>query len=83
MFMYLPDGSVSRPYVKRHLVPFGEYLPYRSFFETFLPVLAEINILSEDQARGKETGVFETPVGKVGTLICYESIFPGALPQTL
>ena len=76
VFMYLPDGSVSRPYVKRHLVPFGEYLPYRPFFETFLPVLAEINILSEDQARGKETGVFETPVGKVGTLICYESIFP-------
>ena len=76
IFVFTPDGEISEPYTKRHLVPFGEYLPYRAFFERFLPALAEINVLSEDQAAGTDAVLFDSPVGKIGSLICYESIFP-------
>lgn len=76
VFMFSPDGKMSKPYLKQKLVPFGEFLPYRSFFETFVPVLAEINILSEDVVAGSEASVFETASGGVGAIICYESIFP-------
>ena len=76
VFMFSHEGKMSKPYLKQKLVPFGEFLPYRSFFETFVPVLAEINILSEDVVAGTKNVIFETYAGNVGTLICYESIFP-------
>ncbi|MEB3205429.1 MAG: apolipoprotein N-acyltransferase [Candidatus Sericytochromatia bacterium] len=63
---------------KRHLVPFGEFLPFRGILPD---VLSRLNILSQDLARG------EGPVpldlgdagGKIGTGICFDSIFPSAL----
>ena len=76
LFLFSPDGTVSAPYTKRHLVPFGEYLPYRPLFEKFLPALTQINVLAEDLVSGSDTAVFDSPMGKLGTLICYESIFP-------
>ena len=75
MFFLTPDGSISEPYTKRHLVPFGEYLPYRPILQTLLPALAEINMLSDDLYAGTETAVFPSECGGIGTLICYESIF--------
>lgn len=83
VFVFTPDGEISEPYKKQILVPFGEYLPYRPVFETFLPVLTEINMLSEDVVAGKESIVTATPAGRVGTLICYESIFPPLCRQSV
>ena len=83
VFVFTPDGKTSEPYKKQVLVPFGEYLPYRPVFETFLPVLTEINMLSEDLVSGSESIVKDTPAGRVGTLICYESIFPPLCRQSV
>lgn len=62
-------------YQKQILVPFGEYLPFAGLFNKLCPWLMDFmsgNYFKE----GKEMVVFDTKVGKIGALICYESIFP-------
>ncbi len=75
VFVFTPDGAMSAPYSKQHLVPFGEYLPYRRFFERFFPALADSAAFGTDLTPGKKAVLPETPVGKVGVQICYESVF--------
>ncbi len=66
-----PDGRVSS-YSKRHLVPFGEYLPFgplTSWMRSFLPTAGDFQA---------GTSADPLPAGpyRVGVLICFESIFP-------
>ena len=75
LITFFPDGTVGTPYSKRHLVPFGEYLPMPEFFETFIPALAGLNVFDEDIAHGTETAVTDTLYGKIGYLICFDSIY--------
>ena len=72
-----PDGSFGeKTYDKRHLVPFGEFVPYRAFFAIFLPVLLEVTMLDQDNTTGTEPVIFEGEgTGKLGGLICFESIY--------
>ena len=71
-----PDGSMDEVvYAKRHLVPFGEYVPWRPLIEVLIPPLTEINMLSSDFAPGEGTALVSTPFGKVGGLICFDSIY--------
>jgi len=58
-------------YDKRHLVPFGEFVPLRSLFE-FLPQLGRIGGFSA----GTRPGLLQLGGVRVGVLICYEAIFP-------
>lgn len=83
VFVFTPDGAMSEPYSKRHLVPFGEYLPYRRVFDRFLPMLSESDAFSVDLTPGQGTKVFDTPCGRVGVLICYESVFSDICRQTI
>lgn len=76
IFAYDSDGCIAQPYNKYNIVPFGEYLPYRSILEKIVPSLAEINMLSSDLARGNTFTPTETPAGKAACLVCFDSIFP-------
>ena len=72
----LPDGSLHETeYHKRHLVPFGEYVPYRAFFEAVLPVLTDIGMLPYDLSEGKSANVIELGEVNIGSLICFDSIY--------
>ena len=62
-------------YYKQRLVPFGEYVPMRSFIEAILPFMTDINMLSSDLTAGDKSMVFETRYGKIGALVCFDSIF--------
>ncbi len=62
-------------YYKQRLVPFGEYVPMRGFIEAVLPFMSDINMLSSDLTPGNESAVFNTRCGKIGALVCFDSIF--------
>lgn len=74
-YCFTPDGELSEPYTKHHLVPFGEFMPARSVLIHILPFMDGITMLESDLTPGKEIALFDTEYGKLGSLICYDSIF--------
>ena len=70
--LYAPDGSVEGTYAKRHLVPFGEYIPLRSLLEPRIGVLRRI---PRDFEVGHTRGLFQVAGHEVATVICFESAF--------
>ncbi len=74
--LYAPDGSLVANYSKRHLVPFGEYVPWRSA----LSFISAIDQVPEDFTAGQNnasnSGVLNLDRKKIGSLICFESVFP-------
>jgi len=75
LYMVNPDGSIEDTvYAKRHLVPFGEYVPMRAVTELLIAPLADLN-LGADLTAGTDSSLFETKWGKVGSLICFDSIY--------
>lgn len=76
MLAYYPDGTRGDAiYYKRHLVPFGEYVPMAELIRTVLPQLSEMNLLSDDLTPGTEATLISTQWGNVGALICFDSIY--------
>lgn len=64
-------------YAKRHLVPFGEYVPLRPLLGWLSKI---VPVGDDDFSPGEDSSplVLATPNGPitVGSLICYEDIFP-------
>jgi apolipoprotein N-acyltransferase len=72
-----PAGEITARYDKIHLVPFGEYIPFKSFFVFAEKLTKEVS----DFSRGSQRTVFNLGNHKAGTFICYESIFPDEVRQ--
>jgi apolipoprotein N-acyltransferase len=73
------DGSILSVYDKVHLVPFGEYLPFQDFLEQL--GLRQITKLRGGFIPGDRHRVLKVPrAPDVLPLICYEIVFPEALP---
>jgi apolipoprotein N-acyltransferase len=70
-----PDGRISKPYVKRHIVPFGEYIPYQSFLEKAIPFIKGLNLGGLNSTAGDESVVIDIDGIKNGSLVCFDSIF--------
>lgn len=77
------QGEVGEKYFKRHLVPFGEVLPFKDVIYKILPILKEINLFNSDLFAGEEATVISTKNGKIGSAICFESIFPNLLRESV
>ncbi len=71
----LPDGTLTERYDKRHLVPFGEYIPSADFLGKFLPFVAELNEDGTQYVEGVDPIVIKTESGSVGPLVCFDSLF--------
>ncbi len=74
-------GQVEQGYDKAHLVPFGEYMPFGSFFSRL-----GITGLAAEEGGGFSAGPGAAlldlgKAGKVRPLICYEAIFPGEITR--
>lgn len=67
-----PGGEVLGRYDKAHLVPYGEYTP----FKEYLPFLGKMVEHVGDFVPGEKGKVLEMPGLKLGVQICYEIIFP-------
>ena len=67
--LWLPGRGPVAIYVKRQLVPFGEYIPFRSLIDTFssLPSLQPVNFTA-----GHRAVVFHIGKIRLGDVICYE-----------
>jgi apolipoprotein N-acyltransferase len=72
-----PDGAFVGSYDKMHLVPFGEYVPYKRLFFFAGSLLQEVGLFDP----GKSRTVFKTGGHTYGVFICYESIFADEMRQ--
>ena len=87
VFHYLPEpadpkeptgtGRTAELYSKRHLVPFGEYVPWRAA----LSFIEELQQVPTDYEPGPGPTVFAIGDHRVGALICFESAFPSLSRQ--
>jgi apolipoprotein N-acyltransferase len=74
-------GREHRFYHKQHLVPFGEYMPWRPLLERFLTVL---DLAMADFSRGAPDQRLLRGAGHaIGTSICYEVAFGEEIIRTL
>jgi apolipoprotein N-acyltransferase len=67
-----PAGLRLFTYDKIHLVPFGEFVPYRQWLTFAGRLTADLS----DFTAGKAFSIGQLPQGKFGVFICYEAIFP-------
>ncbi len=80
IYMITPNGELSdNIYLKRHLVPFGEYVPMRKLIMTVFPPLGEIAMLEFDLLPGVDSNIFTVEINgveiNIGGLICFDSIY--------
>ncbi|HSQ37951.1 MAG TPA: apolipoprotein N-acyltransferase [Acidimicrobiia bacterium] len=74
--LFAPDGSIVGEYLKRHPVPFGEFVPMRNLLG-FIPQLDQV---PRDLRRGEGPVVFPLAIGDeslvLGSVISFEGAFP-------
>lgn len=73
---FLPDGTYAGRYDKMHLVPFGEYTPYKQLFFFAGHLLDGLNFVP-----GARRTLFSANGRRFGVFICYESIFGDEIRQ--
>ncbi len=61
-----PNKKCDAVYLKKYLVPFGEYSPIN---------ISSLHFTSKDFSSGYECNPIEYDKGKIGCVICFESIF--------
>ncbi len=75
LFVLDDEGKTVGLYDKKHLVPFGEYVPLGSL----LPIKKLTAGLIDFQSGSAERRVTHDPIPAFVPLICYEIIFPGRI----
>ncbi|HEY5619943.1 MAG TPA: apolipoprotein N-acyltransferase [Vicinamibacterales bacterium] len=78
-FLVTPEGETAAVYRKIHLVPFGEYIPFKNLLYFVSPLVERL----ADFAPG--TSMVMLPVGshQVNTAICYEVVYPSLMRQAV
>jgi apolipoprotein N-acyltransferase len=72
-----PQGAWVGRYDKVHLVPFGEYLPFPKLFAFAAGLTKEVGEFQPGESRSP----LEAGDERVGTFICFESMFPDEVRQ--
>ncbi|MFE0641146.1 apolipoprotein N-acyltransferase [Streptomyces sp. NPDC058877] len=80
LIQWEPDRGPVATYDKRHVQPFGEYIPMRSFVRIFN---SNVDRVARDFGAGTKVGVFDLAGTKVGLATCYEAAFDWAVRDTV
>lgn len=72
VFLIGPKPEIIGSYAKVHLVPFGEFVPLRKH----LPFLSRYHVTAYDTSPGTDFSTIDAGQHRIGTAICFESIFP-------
>ena len=70
--LWLPDKGPTTTYLKRQLVPFGEFIPFRGLISK---VTSLTSLQPVDFTPGHQAVVFNVGQIKLGDVICYEVAF--------
>ena len=73
-----PAGEWTSRYDKIHLVPFGEYVPFKRVFAFAGGLTKEVGDFSQGMSRAP----LDAGGAKLGVFVCYESIFPDEVRQS-
>ena len=71
-----PVTGAGESYVKRHPVPFGEYVPFRSAVRRLTD---KVDLVPHDFARGTAPGVLDVGGVRVADVICFEVAYDGVV----
>jgi len=70
IYLFQPGAEGLKFVGKKHLVPFGEYVPaWIPFLHALVPNIADFK-------PSGDSGVLQGADGRYGSLVCYEAIFP-------
>ncbi|MBC7374264.1 MAG: apolipoprotein N-acyltransferase [Frankiales bacterium] len=75
-----PVTGPGQRYVKRHPVPFGEYIPLRSLVRK---VTAKVDLVPRDFAAGDRVGVLDVGPVRLGDVICFEVAYDALVRDTI
>jgi apolipoprotein N-acyltransferase len=69
-----PQTGAGARYVKRHPVPFGEYIPFR---DELTGLISRLDQIPRDFAAGHRPGNLTVGPARVGDVICFEVAYDG------
>jgi apolipoprotein N-acyltransferase len=78
--VWLPATGMSHMYVKRHPVPFAEYMPLRSVARL---VSDRVDLVRTDFVPGDRPGVVRAGPATLGVAICFEVAYDGLVRDTV
>lgn len=79
--LWTDTGYAGQSYIKRHPVPFGEYLPARSLLTWLVPRAGAL--VPNDFLPGGRPGLFEAAGGRLGDVICFEVAYDGLVRDSV
>jgi apolipoprotein N-acyltransferase len=75
-----PVTGFGHTYVKRHLVPFGEYVPFRA---ALTPVFGRLAMVAHDFVPASSAAPLDVAGTKVGDVICFEVAYDGLVRDSV
>lgn len=75
--VWLPDGSTEERYTKRHPVPFGEYVPFRSQLAGLQ--IGRLDMIPRDMIAGARSRPLNVAGTRVVDLICFDVAYDDSL----
>jgi apolipoprotein N-acyltransferase len=78
--LWSPTTGPGATYIKRHPVPFGEYIPLRGLAEF---VSSDAKLVTQDMVSGGGDGVLDGGPYPIGDVICFEVAYDGLVRSSV